>query len=125
MALTDLQEVEVFPSNFSKLRLAELLAEKYPDYKWDKVYLLRGRFAQQKRLERAVIELFPVNIILSLSLSFLYLQESETRIYVRKDAQIINPATGEYLELDIWVPSLRLAFEYQVGSIHSNYSCFF
>ena len=61
MALTDLRETG-FPSNFSKLQLADLLAERYPDYDWDKVYLLRGRFAQQKRLERAAHELFPVNI---------------------------------------------------------------
>jgi len=61
VALTDLRETG-FPSNFSKLQLADLLAERYPEYDWDKVYLLRGRFAQQKRLERATHELFPVNI---------------------------------------------------------------
>lgn len=32
----------------------------------------------------------------------------------RKEAQLINPETGDYLELDIYLPSLKLAFEYQV-----------
>lgn len=59
MALTEVREVG-FPSSITKLQLADLLAEKYPDYNWDKVFLLRGRFAQQKRLERAVRDLFKV-----------------------------------------------------------------
>lgn len=44
----------------SKPRLAELLCERYPDRNWDKVYLLKGRFAQQRRLEKAIHTLFPV-----------------------------------------------------------------
>ena len=52
----------------SKPQLAEFLAEKYPNYKWDKVYLLKGRFAQQRRLEKAVARLFPVTIIMAASL---------------------------------------------------------
>jgi hypothetical protein len=31
----------------------------------------------------------------------------------RKEAGLVNPETGEYLELDIYMPSLNLAFEYQ------------
>jgi len=45
----------------TKVKLADLLSEKYPDYEWDRVYLLKGRYAQQKRLEKAVISLFPVS----------------------------------------------------------------
>jgi len=57
--MTDLKEVG-FPAGVSRMKLAELLAEKYPGYEWEKVYLLRGRYALQKRLERAVADLFKV-----------------------------------------------------------------
>ena len=53
-----------FPSNVSKVKLADLLEERYPDYKWEKVYLLKGRFAQQKRLERNIRTLFQVRVVL-------------------------------------------------------------
>ena len=36
------------------------------------------------------------------------------QVNARKEAQLLNPETGDYLELDIWLPSLNLAFEYQV-----------
>jgi len=58
--LTELREVG-FPFGVNRLQLAELLSQRYPSFKWDKVYLLRGKYAQQKRLERAVTALFPVN----------------------------------------------------------------
>jgi len=59
--MSDLQEVGL-PASLNRVKLAELLGIKYPEHKWDKVYLLRGKYAQQKRLERAVINLFPVPI---------------------------------------------------------------
>lgn len=48
--------------------LAQLLNEKYPTFDWERVFLLKGRYAQQKRLERAIISLFPVHISPSLFL---------------------------------------------------------
>jgi len=57
---TDLYELG-FPRT-SRAVLAELLGELYPDHSWEKVYLLRGRQAQQKRLENALTSLFPVHL---------------------------------------------------------------
>lgn len=49
-----------FPPTVGRARLAALLQEKYPDHRWDTFNLLQGRFAQQKRLERTIRDLFPV-----------------------------------------------------------------
>jgi len=35
-------------------------------------------------------------------------------VNARKEAKLINPETNYHLELDIFLPSLNLAFEYQV-----------
>jgi len=43
------------------------LRERYPEQLWDKIYLLKGRHALQKRLEKAVATLFPVLTFNSIS----------------------------------------------------------
>ena len=59
ITLTDLKEAG-FPATVGKSKLVQLLSDKYPEHNWDKIYLLRGKYAQQKRLEKAVRSLFPV-----------------------------------------------------------------
>mgnify|MGYP001077762452 FL=1 len=57
--LSDLREMG-FPSSIQRWRLADLLKEKYPDHQWDKPFLLKGKVAQQRTLERSVASLFKV-----------------------------------------------------------------
>lgn len=61
VTLADLRQVG-FPSRLTRLELAGALEQKYPDYKWEKVYLLKGRLGRQKYLERTVAALFPVSV---------------------------------------------------------------
>jgi len=60
VTLADLKEVG-FPATVNKIELAELLGEMYPDYEWQKLYLLKGRYAQQRHLEKVVASLFEVS----------------------------------------------------------------
>jgi len=57
--MADLAAIGI-PRDIRRTKLAELLGKRYPDYRWEKVYLLRGRYAQQLRLEKAVASLFQV-----------------------------------------------------------------
>jgi hypothetical protein len=41
-------------------------------------------------------------------------QGEELKVNCRKEVQLRDDATGYWLELDLWLPQLNLAFEYQV-----------
>jgi len=45
---------------------------------------------------------------------------TDTIVIENDRTQIINPKTGNYLELDIWLPYLRKAIEYNGIIWHSN-----
>ena len=62
VTLTDLIEFG-FPKTISKPKLAELLSLKYPQHDWRNIYLQRGRYNRQRRVEQAVQSIFPVCII--------------------------------------------------------------
>src|SRR5690625_6357242 len=75
-----------------------MLEQLYPHINWGKLHNVY-RFSQQRHLERAISILFP---------------NEHIQINARKEIQLENDLTGRSLELDIWIPSLNLAFEFQV-----------
>jgi len=60
VSLADLRRVGFPTHQLTKAQLAELLATKYPKFNWENIYLQRGRYAEQKRLQKTVTSLFPV-----------------------------------------------------------------
>jgi len=38
-------------------------------------------------------------------------------INARKETGILNPETGHFLEVDVYLPSLNLGFEFQVATL--------
>jgi len=34
---------------------------------------------------------------------------------VRKEGNVINPSTGRFLEIDLWLPDRLISFEFQVS----------
>jgi len=65
---------------------------------------------------------FFLSLYLYLFLIYLYyFQDVQIHINARKEAEIINPDTMAYLEIDVFLPSLNLGFEYQVlPSLNKN-----
>jgi hypothetical protein len=45
-------------------------------------------------------------------------------VNARKEPQIQSDVTGQWLELDLWLPQLNLAFEYQVP-LFDRLLCYF
>jgi hypothetical protein len=83
----------------NKTPLQTALNELYPHIDWSNLHRWHGRFSQQRYLERTVSSLFP---------------EEEMLVNARKQTQLQNDVTGSWLELDVWLPQLNLAFKYQV-----------
>ena len=45
----------------NQLLLVDMLQQRYPSLQWEKMFTMQGRFGQQRRLERAIASLFPVD----------------------------------------------------------------
>ena len=46
-------------------------------------------------------------------------------INARKEANLVNPSTGECMELDIYFPKLKFALKYQESIYHAFITSFF
>jgi len=58
VTIADLRELGLPP--IGRLKLADLLAKRYPEHSWQDIYLMRGKYSQQRRLEKAVSSIFEV-----------------------------------------------------------------
>ena len=82
--------------------MEQFVRDKIPNHKWDHIQFVKNRagnhFTPQKYLGRILMTIFP-----------------ETRIEsnIRAEVALIGDR-GAYLELDIYMPDLKLGFEYQV-----------
>jgi len=59
--MTDLYEMGL-PKRIRTIQFVNLLKERYPDVKWDKMIIMKGKFGQQRRLEHAVSSMFMVRM---------------------------------------------------------------
>lgn len=78
----------------------------------------------QGHLEGIVQALFPgkdINLFITIFNLYIYIYIVNVNwlgrniiTNVRKDALVKNPVTGNYFEIDVWVPDFQLCFEFQV-----------
>ncbi len=79
--------------------LFQVLSRVYPTHPWEKERFLRTTRKGQWYLHKIILKLFPK-----------YSHEIATNFY---HPSLVSEENGEGLELDIYIPSLKLAFEYQ------------
>jgi len=104
ITLADLKNIGA-PSTLRKVELAESLQERYPDFKWEKVFLLKGRYGQQRRLEHLLIELFPVCILCTLThKTFSHNTSFSTFFYVQERGDDCECKEGSWFDSS-WNPS--------------------
>ena len=75
----------------------------------------------EKHLLDVIKYLFPNESITKSVYLILHIKSNdklkEILVNTRKDAQIKDPVTGHNMELDIWIPSKKISFEFQVSSL--------
>ena len=122
-------------SSSSPLDLVFIIFLGYPDHHWEtnKFQASPKLRVGQKQLERCVKEIFPEylffcpcfpfpslpipSLLLRSPLFFALFDDNyryEIIVNARKEVGIVSPETGLFLEIDVWIPLLRVGFEYQV-----------
>lgn len=110
VTVADLKELGL-PTALTKIKLAELLQQRYPGYEWDRVAFLKGTLSQHKLLEKRVASLFPVRRCCMPHQTNTLRSQNDT-MTVKSGKGVHTQHAGMY---DIFIKHLNLAFSYWVG----------